>query len=688
MIEMSPKTLRLRMAVLLGLMVPLWGAASEPWDWGDALASKLSGDWRKAQEDRVVLEAELGHLPEVSILDYGGPRGFRTDDTPGPKHPFYDDRWLQVRWKNAEVVDLVALVPARQFDEHGIDPNFEVPEDFQVVLVDEEGKTLKVLAEERDTRSDPVRKGHPFCYRVDPPLRCSGLRIQARRMYVDPARPAISHFMAWGEVFCFQGERNVAHEATVTSSEAYKSLWPWKSSYVVDEITGLGLAELQDSSHLEIGWLSSGVELQRDAVWVQVDLGSVRACDGIRLFPPERPRDFLIPGLYYPLRFVIEVSAFGKPGTYQTVFSHEEEDFDNPGHHAVTLHWPMLEARFVRVRSLALRRIAKNYPAFMGFSELQILHEGENIALNAAVDASEYATPMIAHGILLWSAQSLTDGYTSRGKILSSRQWMEGLQRRYEVESAMHRLDLQAAAIATRFRRGMTAVGAVLGGFMLAALIALPIRHRRREARVLRALRAQIAADLHDEIGSSMGSIQLLTEAALSKPELAADRLTTIRLLTSGSVASLRDIVWLLRPGSAFQSPVLGHFRETAAILLEGLEWDFASDEASRECRLTRNTNRQLLLLFREALHNCVRHARCRSIMIRTALEQQIFTLEVRDDGCGIAEEKLASPFCLRALKERTRHLEGTLKVTSAPGQGTTILLQFPITRTNSAKPS
>ena len=551
MIEMSPKTLRLRMAVLVGLMVPLWGAAAEPGNWGDVLASKLSGDWRKAQEDRVALAAELRHLPEVSILDYVGPRGFRTDDTPGPKHPFYDDRWLQVRWKNAEVVDWVALVPARQFDEHGIDPNFELPEDFRVVLVDEEGNTLKVLAEERDTRSDPVRKGHPFCYRVEPPLRCSGLRIEARRMYVDSARPAITHFMAWGEIFCFQGKRNVAREATVTSSEAYKSLWPWQQNYVVDEITGLGLADLQDSSHLEIGWLSSGLELQRDDVWVQVDLGSARACDGICMFPPERPRDFLIPGLYYPRRFVIEVSASGEPGTYQTVFSQVEEDFDNPGHHTVTLRWPTIEARLVRVRSLALRRIAKNYPAFMGFSELQILRESENIALNAAVDASEYATPMIAHGILLWSAQSLTDGYTSRGKILSNRQWMEGLQRRYEVESAMHRLDLQCAAIATRFHRGTLAVGGVLGGFMLVALIALPIRHRQREARVLRALRAQIAADLHDEIGSSMGSIQLLTEAALSKPEVAVDRLTTIRLLSSGAVASLRDIVWLLRPGSA-----------------------------------------------------------------------------------------------------------------------------------------
>ena len=71
-------------------------------------------------------------------------------------------------------MDLLCLVPAWKYDEGGLDPNFELPEDFRVLLVDEQGKTLKVIAEEHNTRSDPVRHGHPFCYRVDPPLRCSG----------------------------------------------------------------------------------------------------------------------------------------------------------------------------------------------------------------------------------------------------------------------------------------------------------------------------------------------------------------------------------------------------------------------------------------------------------------------------------------------------------------------------------
>jgi len=304
------------------------------------------------------------------------------------------------------------------------------------------------------------------------------------------------------------------------------------------------------------------------------------------------------------------------------------------------------------------------------------------------VDVSEREKPVPADGAYFWSKESLTDGHTSQGTILTNRRWMESLNKRYEIESEIHRLELQSATIARRFRSGVPAAAGFLGACMLVALVVLPILHRRRETRIVQTLRAQIAADLHDDIGSSMGGIQLLAESALSKPDLAADRLRTIRLLGAGAVASLRDIVWLLRPGSAFQSPVLGHFRETAAILLDDFKWEFESDDASRECRLGRETNRHLLLFFREALNNIVRHANCSSIMIRTSLRNQIFTLEVRDDGCGIAAEQLASPFCLRALKERAGHLEGTLKTATSPDQGTLILLQFPITRSNSAKPS
>ena len=689
MITFPGKMLRLRnFTTLLWLGSCLCAPAAEPSDWGEVLAAKFSGNWRKAREKRSSLEAELLRFPVIPVKDFGGPGGFRNERDAGPNHPFYQDRWLQVRWGKSEVVDLVCLVPARKFDERGLDPNFELPEDFRVLLVDARGKTLKILADEHNTRSDPVRKGHPFCYRVDPPLRCSGVRIEPTRMYVDPSHPEIKYLMAWGEIFCFHGERNIACGAETSANYSISSPWPWQLKYVVDEMTGLGLPEIPDPTHLAIGWISWGSRSQEDPLWVQVDLGSVRSCDGIRTFPPEWSPNFLVPGIFYPARFVIEVSDTGETGSYRTVISQDAEDYDNVGQHAVTWRWPAIDARYVRFRSLSLRKLANDYPAFLGFSEVQVLHEGENIALHCAVDVSERKLPVPADTSYIWSKESLTDGHTSQGTILTNRRWMELLHKRDEIESEFLRIELQSTTIARRFRNTTMAAVGILGGSMLVALVALPILHRRRENRILRALRARIAADLHDDIGSSMGSIQLLTEAALNKPEIAADRLRTIRLLSAGAVASLRDIVWLLRPGSAFQSPVLGHFRETAAILLDDLKWDFESDDASRECLLAREINRHLLLFFRESLHNCVRHAKCRSVMIRTSLRNQVFALEISDDGCGISNEQLASPFCLRALKERANHLGGTMKTTTSPDQGTTILLQFPITRTNSAKPS
>jgi signal transduction histidine kinase len=682
------KTPRLLGLTLLWLVSCLCAPAAEPSDWADALASRFSGNWRKARDEKASLEAQLVGLPVMSVKDFGGPAGFRSERKTGPNHPVYSDRWLQVQWGKTEAVDLLCLVPARKYDERGLDPNFELPEDFRVLLVDEQGKTLKVIAEEHNTRSDPVRHGHPFCYRVDPPLRCSGIRIEATRMYEDKTRPEIAYLMAWGEVLCFKGERNVAYGSNVSASDAISSPWPWELKYAVDEMTGLGLPEIPDPTHFEIGWNSWATRSQEEPLWVQVDLGSIRSCDGIRTFPPEGSSSFLVPGIFYPARFVIEVSDTGEAGSYRTVLSEDAEDFDNVGQHAVTWKWPATDARYVRFRSLSLRQFTNAYPMFMGFSEVQILHEDQNIALHCAVDVSGREKPVPADGNYIWSKESLTDGYTSQGKILTNRQWMELLCKRYEIEGEILRLEHEASSIARGFRNATMATVGALGGCMLVTLVALPILHRRRETRILRAMRARIAGDLHDDIGSSMGSIQLLTEAALNKPEIAADRLRTIRLLSAGAVASLRDIVWLLRPGSAFQSPVLGHFRETAAILLDDLKWNFECDDASRVCRLARETNRDLLLFFREALHNCLRHAECSSITIRTSLQNQVFALEVSDDGCGISEERLASPFCLRALKERANHLEGTVKTTTSPDHGTTILLQFPITSANSAKPS
>ncbi len=651
---------------------------------GQTLASNFSKDWRNLQQEILKLKEVLDGLPDVSVTNFGGPSGFLSNRN---AEEFSLDRelyWLQVQWKSEAVVDLVCLVPARIFDELGLDREYGLPEDFQVLLLDVEGKTLKVLASEKDTGKDTVRMGKPFYYPVDPPLRCAGLKVVGTRTHRSQQRRSYNQFMAWGEIFCFQGEHNIARGATATASRQMRSPWPWSPSFAVDGVTGLGLPELPTGLKDDVGWLSLPHSDQEKPVWVEVDLGEPRMIDGARLFPPERPSGDLIPGFAFPERFVIEGSLTGEEGSYRTVFDHSDQEFENPGHHPVTLDWPRVELRYLRIRSLVLRKVAVNYPAFMGFSEIQVLDSASEISLGCSVSVSENNEPQAAYGMTHWTPASLTDGCTSFGHILSMRRWLELLEERYRIETEIFVLKNRADGIARRFQRGAIVTGGTTGFLMLSALIALPIRYRRREVQKLRQLRAQIAADLHDEIGSSLGGIQMLTESALRKPDGAEERLRSIGILSSASVSSLRDIVWLLRPGSAFQSPALAHFRETASILLEGVEWDFEADAASRACRLARDTNRHLLLFFREALHNSLRHSGCDRILIKTALRENTFVLTVQDDGRGIPAEKMDSPFCLRALKERANRLGGTVEIDSRPGPGTTVILRFPVNSSNS----
>jgi signal transduction histidine kinase len=676
------------LAVLLATMTNA-SAAGEDWlnTWGETLAARFSPAWRANRDQHALLTKQLNDLPRISVTNFGGPSGYLSNRNSEPFDPSREPKWLEIRWAEPEPVDLVCLVPARVFDEYGLDRLYGLPEDFSVSLIDAAGRVIATVAKVLDSGSDPARFGEPFCYNLEEPVVCSGVRIVATRSHYNPKRPGNWQFMGWGEVMCFDGERNVALGAGVTASSEMRTTWPWKPEYVVDGITGIGLPEIPPRPEIEIGWLSESRASRDEPVWVEVDLGSVKPTTGARFFPPERPAGDLIPGFAFPERFLIEVSDTGGPDSYREVFDRKNVDFQNPGHHAVTLTWPRTKARFVRLRSLRMSKVAAAYPAFLGFSEFQVLDQDRNLALDCQVRVSEQSAPVTALGYLRWTPGSLTDGFTSKGKIISDREWMELLALRHRIQSQVHGLNVKAESITRRFRIGTITSGSLMVGAMLATLVILPVRYRRLEVSKLRALRAQIAADLHDEIGSSLGSIQLLTEAALRKPNTSAERLRLISLLSTGSVASLRDIVWLLRPGSAFQSPALSHFRETASILLDSIAWDFQSDAASRSCLLARETNRQLLLFFREALHNALRHSGCSRVDIRISIMDGYFELEITDDGCGIPEKRLVTASCLRALKERANRLDGSLGVRSSPGRGTALTLRFRLSKTNSERP-
>ena len=665
------------------LWVALWllqataGAADIGWE--ERLARTFSDRLEQMDHELARIAPELADLPRIPIDDQGGTGGYASIHPQAL--PARGDRCaVEVLWPATALVDLVALVPARRYGVKGLDAQYGMPDAFTVELLDAKGGVLRCVARERNAHTHPVRRGHPFVYQVSPPLAAAGLRISANLLVAD-AEGEGNFVHAWAEVFAFEGERNVAGGAVVHSlgGVAPSAPWHWHNSFLVDGQTPLGLPEIPAGEHRNIGWLSQGRANPREAAALTVDLGETLEVDALRLLPAKRPTSDLPSGFGFPRKLVISVSdtsdfAGGKEGVVA------ERDGPNPGHNPVRVVFTSRRGRYVRIEATELWKAFESYPAFFALSEVEILAGDKNLAAGKIASSPDGMPNLFATGGTYWSSAALTDGFGPDGRLVATREWLIRLDRRLELETRCHELRGEAALLVSQWRRAGLAGLTILGLAGVFLIIALPIRYRLHANRELLKVRERIAGDLHDEVGSNLGSIQMFADLAEGRAG-PSDDLKRIQRIAAETVSAVRDIVWLLRPQGDHRIGTLEHLRETSSIMLESLKWHFAANEAAWQVELPEEETRHLFLFFREALHNIMRHARASKVDVQVDVAVGEFRLAISDDGVGIAQERLARPATLHALRQRAEALGASLAIDSQPGSGTRLILAVPLAR-------
>jgi signal transduction histidine kinase len=91
-----------------------------------------------------------------------------------------------------------------------------------------------------------------------------------------------------------------------------------------------------------------------------------------------------------------------------------------------------------------------------------------------------------------------------------------------------------------------------------------------------------------------------------------------------------------------------------------------------------------LLRICQEAVANAVRHGQAREVAIGLFFEREAVRLSVKDGGCGFdpgaAGSEREGHFGLMGIRERVKKLGGRLRLESAPGRGTAVLVEIPVT--------
>jgi signal transduction histidine kinase len=646
----------------------------------DTFASLFSTEWKSLQSEMHATDARLKRLPGIPADDLGTNRAFLRVFSPQQTNPGREvDFVIRILWQEPQTVDLIALVPARKSHRTGIDFNYGFPEDFEVSLLRPD-KSTERIATFRDMSRHPALNGHPVVARPTLPLKSIGVEVRVTRTRPPREGTPVMAFVALSEILCFSGKNNLAAAGRVEIDSPGIDPTPpyWTPSLLTDGATPLGLPErpLPTGEPKLIGWISTAKQTSAVPLTITLDLGATREIDGLRLLPALRPSIADFHGFGLPKRFLLSASD-SPDGTRRILLDRRGIETPESGHNPVGFRFPSATARFVHLESTLLWKAHELYPAFLGFSEIEILARDEVVSLNAKVTVPEARQTVPAHARQSWSPRALVDGLGPGGELIPVRTWIEELDLRLALETRRHEALEKSASLETSWRRGgITAITAA--GLSILGLAAfLPFHYRWREHRQIRQIRERIAGDLHDDVGSNLGSIQMLSAIARERPDN-RDELETIHRVAAETVNSVRDIVWLLQHRESHRIAIIDHLRESAAILLDAMEsirWSIRSD--FQDWTLGDADSRHLMLFFREVLHNIRRHSDASEVDIRLAWEGKSMLLQIRDNGRGIPADLLERPSTLRAIRQRAARLGGTLDVLSSPGSGTEITLRF-----------
>jgi signal transduction histidine kinase len=243
---------------------------------------------------------------------------------------------------------------------------------------------------------------------------------------------------------------------------------------------------------------------------------------------------------------------------------------------------------------------------------------------------------------------------------------------------------LEAEQRRTRTRLWLLALAVGVG---LLAIIFLRIYRRRQHHRDV-ILRQQIAADLHDDVGSLLTQISLQSELlsqGVYGPEQQGQYLAHMAEASRTAVRQMSDVVWGLHETSENNTlgPLLDRLREHAHDVLSavGLEIDFATEPGLEMLTMSLQARQSLYLIYKEALHNAVKHAKGATIvLIRLSHTGSTLHLEVRDNGpaAAPANGNGRSGNGLRNMQARAAALSGKVAYT-ATESGFGVKVELPL---------
>jgi signal transduction histidine kinase len=196
-------------------------------------------------------------------------------------------------------------------------------------------------------------------------------------------------------------------------------------------------------------------------------------------------------------------------------------------------------------------------------------------------------------------------------------------------------------------------------------------------------IRNKIAQDLHDDIGSTLSSISILSDLAL-KEKNGGQTMVTMNEIKHSSILLMErmdDIVWSINPRNDSLENLLIRVKHFATTLFEAREIDYTIyiQENIDQVKLPMDYRQHIYLVLKEAINNLVKYAGATQAGIRVSFDHRVLTLSIRDNGCGFDPSGRNSGNGIPGMQKRASLMNAALDIRSDKKEGTEISLRVDI---------
>ena len=217
---------------------------------------------------------------------------------------------------------------------------------------------------------------------------------------------------------------------------------------------------------------------------------------------------------------------------------------------------------------------------------------------------------------------------------------------------------------------------------ILTILLILLGLHQFRIQRLLaiEKLRIRIASDLHDDIGSALTRISIISEQIQNTKDSNRIRLLSKKIGTTSReiITTMSDIIWSIDSRNDNLSDLIDRMHDTVykQLVMKDIKVSIETTGMEKDKKIAIDKRQNIFYIFKEAINNIVRHSNATEVFISLKNENRKFIMTISDNGKGFDKEKIKQGNGLRNMLMRANRLKAGFDISSSGGTKIVLLMK------------